>query len=185
MLSWKSWRYKNLTLTFLGLILAVLLSLYEPFHNFLLSLGEFEYISAFIGGALFVSFFTLPIGAVILLVLAENLPLLPLAVVAGAGGVTADYIIFRIVRDNLSDEITQLYNEFGGRHLTHLFHTSYFNWMVPLFGAILIASPLPDELGVSLLGLSKMKTLRFLEIAFLLDVGGVLFVLWLSQYVKP
>lgn len=185
MLSWKSWPYKNLTFTLLGLILALLLSQYEPFHNFLLSLGEFEYISAFVGGALFVSFFTLPIGIIIILVLAENLPLFPLAVAAGIGGVIADYIIFRIVRDNLSDEIEQLYNDFGGRHLTHLLHTSYFHWMVPLIGAILIASPLPDELGVSLMGLSKMKTVRFLEIAFLLDVGGVLLVLWLSQFIKP
>ena len=185
MLSWKSWPYKNLTLTFLGLILALLLSQYEPFHNFLLSLGEFEYLSGFIGGMLFVSFFTLPIGAVILLVLAENLPLFPLAVVAGAGGVLADFVIFKVVRNNLSDEIEHLYNDFGGRHLTYLFHTSYFNWMIPLVGAILIASPLPDEIGVSLMGLSKMKTVRFLEIAFLLDCGWVLLILWLSQYIKP
>lgn len=185
MLSWKSWPYKNLTFSAVGLILALLLSKYEPFHNFLLSLGQYEYLSAFLGGMLFVSFFTIPIGAIILLVLAENLPLFPLAVVAGLGGVTADFIIFQFVKNNLSDEIEQLYNEFGGRHLKHLFHTSYFHWMVPLVGAVIIAAPLPDELGVSLMGLSKMKTVRFMEITFLLNAGGVLIVLWSSQFIKP
>lgn len=168
-----------------GIIFALFLSRVEVFHQFLLKLGGFEYVGAFFAGMLFVSTFTVATGALILLILAENLPLFPMAVVAGGGGVIGDLLIFYFVKDRLTDEIEDLYEKFGGRHLTHILHTDYFRWTLPLVGAIIIASPLPDEIGVSLMGISKMKTYKFIGISFLLNTAGILIVLWLTQFIKP
>lgn len=181
----KRFKYKNLTIMVFGIIFALVLSRMEVFHQVLLGLGEFEYVGAFFAGMLFVSTFTVATGALILLVLAENLPLFPMAVAAGAGGVFGDLVIFYFVRDKLSDEIKDLYNRFGGKHLTHILHTVYFRWTLPVVGAVIIASPLPDEIGVSLMGISKMNVYRFIGISFLLNTTGILVVLWLSQFVKP
>lgn len=182
---WKSWHYKNLTFLFCSLIVAFTLSRFEAFHQFLLSLGKFEYVSAFVAGFLFVSTFTVATGGLILLVLAEKLDIFWIGLAAGCGALLGDLVIFRFVKDNVANEIERLYREFGGRHLTHILHTRYFHWTLPVIGAIIIASPVPDEIGVSLLGISKMKTHHFIMLSFILNTVGITIVLILSNFIKP
>lgn len=181
----RHWRYKNTILFVLSLLITVLLSRYEPFHIFLLSLGDLGYIGAFFAGLLFVSSFTIATGALLLLVLAERLSLLEITIIAGLGGVVGNMVIFRFVKDTLVAEITPLYNKYGGLHLTALLHSKYFSWALPVLGALIIASPLPDELGVSLLGLSKMKTYKFLIISFIFNAIGIFFIVVASKFFKP
>jgi hypothetical protein len=179
------WKYKNLTLLLISLVIAFWFSRYEPFHTFLLSLGEFGYVGAFLAGFLFVSSFTVATGALILLVLAERLSPVEIGLFAGLGAVVGDLTIFRFVKNNLLAEIKPLYNRFGGKHLTTVLHSSYFGWSLPLLGAIIIASPLPDEIGVSLMGLSKMKTYQFLALSFILNATGIVIVIYASGFIKP
>jgi hypothetical protein len=179
------WKYKNLTLLITSVAVAFFLSRFEPFHVFLLSFGDYGYIGAFLAGFLFVSSFTVATGALILLVLAERLSPIEIGVVAGLGAVVGDITIFRFVKDNLISEIKPLYNRFGGKHLTAVVHTRYFSWTLPVLGAIIIASPLPDEIGVSLMGLSKMKTYKFLLLSFGLNAIGITLVIYASHFIKP
>lgn len=181
----KSFRYKNLLLALLGIIFALILSRLEFFHQSLLNLGEFGYIGAFFAGILFVSSFTFATGAIILLVFAEALNPIELALIAGLGGVTGDFFIFKFIKDGLSKEIELIYDNFGGNHLSKLLHTKYFSWTLPVIGALIIASPFPDEIGVSLMGLSKMSIYRFLLFAFILDFIGVFLVISASIFIKP
>ncbi len=46
----------------------------------------------------------------------------------------------------------------------------------PMLDALIIASPLPDEFGVSLLGLSKVRVAVLLPIAFVMNFLGILAV---------
>lgn len=180
------WRYKNLALLFLSIIFAFFLSRIEVFHTFLLSLGSFGYFGAFVAGILFVSTFTVATGAVILLTLAETLSPLEIGIIAGLGAVSGDFTIFRFVKDNLTNELTGVYNHFDSKHhLIKLLHSRYFSWTLPVIGAIIIASPFPDELGVSLLGIAKMKTYQFLIVSFLLNAIGIFLVVSASLVIKP
>ena len=181
----KSWRYKNITFTIFGIIFALIISKYDPFHQFLFSLQDYGYLGAFIAGILFVSTFTFATGAVILLVLAEKLSPIELGLIGGLGGVVGDFLIFKFIRADLEKEIELIYNHFGGNHLSKILHTKYFSWTFPVIGAIIIASPLPDELGVSLLGISKMKTYQFLILAFILDFIGIFLIVSASLFIKP
>lgn len=181
----KHWKYKNLTFLTLSLAIAYFVFQVESLHTFLLHLGTFGYLGAFIAGMLFVSTFTIAIGTVILLVLAETYSALEIGIIAGLGAVVGDLVIFRIVRDNLLDEITEIYNKMGGPDLAKLFHTSYFSWVFPVFGAIVITSPLPDELGVSLMGISKMKTYQFVILSFILNAFGIFLTIAASRFIKP
>lgn len=183
---WRSYKYKNLSLLLVSLIFAFGLSRFEPFHEFLLNLGDFGYIGAFLAGALFVSTFTVATGTVILLVLAERLSIIELGIVAGIGGVFGDFTIFRFVKDRLTNEIEELYNNFDhNHHFRKILHTKHFRWLFPVFGALIIASPLPDELGVSLMGISKMNNSKFLILSFLLNASGIILVLLASRFIKP
>lgn len=182
---WKRYRYKNLSLFFLSIIFALFISRFEIFHSLLLQLGEYGYFGAFVAGILFVSTFTVATGAIILLVLAERLSPLEIGIVAGLGAVVGDLTIFRLIKDHIVEEITPIYNYFGGKHVTSLFHTKYFSWTLPVIGAFIIASPFPDEIGVSLMGISKMKTYQFLFISFLLNAVGIFLVVSASNVIKP
>src|SRR3989304_7715323 len=104
------WKYKNLTAVFIGIVLAIILSQSESFRSFLLHLGSFGYIGAFIAGILFVSTFTVTTSALVLLVLAETLSPIEIGLIAGLGAVVGDMIIFHLLKDNLSDEIQAGYN---------------------------------------------------------------------------
>jgi len=183
--AWKSWKYKNLTYLFISLSFAFLLSLSEIFHTFLLNLGGFGYLGAFITGMFFVSTFTVATAAVVLFILAETLSPLEIGLLGGLGAVFGDFLIFRFVRNNLIDEIELLYIRLGGNHFNKMLHTKFFSWMLPVIGAIIIASPLPDEIGVSLMGISKLKFYQFLLFSFILNAIGIFLVVSAATIIKP
>lgn len=174
---WRHLRYKNLAIFLVGIFIAFLLSQYQPFQQFLLTLGTLGYIGAFFAGILFVLSFTMPIGSVILFLLAEKLSPLEIGLIAGSGAVIGDFAIFHFVKDNLFEELKPLYHRFGGDHVSHVLHSKYFHWTLPVLGAFIIASPFPDEVGVSLMGISKMKTYKFVIISFLLNVTGIFLII--------
>lgn len=183
---WRYYKFKNLTLLFASILFALVLSRLEVFHNFLLTLGVFGYFGAFVAGVLFVSIFTVSTGTVILLVLAEKLSPLEIGIIAGTGAVVGDYLIFRLVKNNLAKEVQIIYDNIdSNHHLFKLLHTKYFTWTFPVIGALIIASPLPDEIGISLMGISKLKAYQFIMLSFILNAVGIFLVVSASKFVKP
>lgn len=168
-----------------GICLAVFLYHFEPFHQMLLSLGTLGYLGAFLAGVLFVSSFTVTTGMVVLLVLAEQLNVWEVALLAGLGAVLGDVLIFNFVKDELADEIKPIVKRWGGKYIQQLLHSKYFSWTIPLLGVLIIASPLPDEVGVSLLGISKMGTGKFLLLSFVLNSLGILAFVMAANFVRP
>lgn len=184
MTTWKKWKYKNLTFLIISLIAAYYVSQFEQFHQFLHHIGKLNYIGAFVGGMLFVSTFTVATGAVILIFLANAMSFWELSIVAGLGAVTGDFLIFRFVKDNLASEVKLIYNQLDHKkHVSKVLHTKYFSWTLPVLGALIIASPMPDEIGVSLMGISKMSTIKFLLIAFILDAIGIFLLVYAANLI--
>ncbi len=183
---WHRYHYKNITYLLISLVIALVLLKNETFHSFLLHLGSLGYLGAFIGGALFSSTFTISIGAVILMLLAETLHPLEVALLAGLGGVLCDLMIFHFIKSKgLTEEIKHLFHYFGGDKISHLLHTKFFSWTLPVVGAIIIASPLPDELGVSLMGITQIKTHNFILISFILNFIGIFLVVSAGTIFRP
>jgi uncharacterized membrane protein YdjX (TVP38/TMEM64 family) len=159
-----------------------------PVQLFLLQLSNYGYLGAFIAGILFVSSFTVSIGALILFSLVHAMPAWQIGLVAGLGSVIGDLIIFRFIRDNLFHEILPLYNQLGGGHVKKVFKSTlmskYFKWAIPVIGALIIASPMPDEIGVGMMGLSKIPTWQFAVLAFLLNAVGIFLVVSAAAIIK-
>lgn len=182
---WQHWHYKNLTFVFLGIMFAAILSRVEAFHTFLLQFGSLGYIGAFIAGILFVNTFTVATGALVLMILSRELWPIEIGIVAGLGAVVGDLLIFRFVENNLELELEEVYNKIDSKHhFIKLLHSRYFHWTLLVIGAAIIASPLPDELGVTLLGISKMKTYEFILISFLLNSFGIFSIVSASLLIK-
>lgn len=143
-------------------------------------------MGAFIAGVLFVSTFTVATSALVLLTLAETLSPIEIGLIAGLGAVVGDMLIFNLIKDNLANEIEDIYNHVDrDHHLKKLFHSKYFSWSLPVLGAVIIASPLPDEMGISLINLSKMNTLKFIFISYILNSIGIFLIVSASVVVKP
>lgn len=180
------YRYKNLTFLLLSTIAAVFLLKNDAFHAFLLNLGNFTFIGAFVAGFFWVSTFSIFPASIVLFILTDTLPIWIVALTAGLGAVVGDVIILHVIRDtDITSEIMTIFKKFGGRKLTHILHSKHFRWTWPLIGALIIVSPFPDELGVSLMGLSKIKTPYFLLISYLLNMLGILLLLLTSSVIKP
>lgn len=139
-------------------------------------LGSFGYIGAFITGIFFVSTFTAVPATVILFTLANNLHPLEVALLAGAGAMVGDFIIFRFMKDTLFEELGPLFRRLNRPKFSALFKTPYFAWLMPVIGAAIIASPLPDEIGVSMLGLSKIKKWQFFLVTYILNAAGIFLI---------
>ena len=149
-------------------------------------MGNYGYIGAFFGGILFVSTFTVSIGTALLLLLAETLHPIEIGIIAGIGAVVGDLVIFQYIRNKgLISEIKHFFEFFGSDKLKHLVHTKYFSWTLPVLGAIIIASPLPDEMGVGLMGISKLKTSQFILLSFVLNAIGIFIVVTAGSLFKP
>lgn len=173
---WKKWKYPYLTAVGFSVLLAIYIGTNESFKNWLLGLGSFEYIGALIAGILFTSSFAVAISIAMISILAQNINPLALGLIGGVGSVIGDLIIFKLVRGHLTEELSLLFGKEGTVYVKHILRSKYVAWTLPLIGAFIIASPLPDELGVSLLGVSKMSESKFIGISYLFNAIGILMI---------
>ena len=180
---WKRWHYKNTTLLIFSLILFFLLAETPQVDSFIKQIGSLGYIGAFITGIFFVSTFTVAPAAVVLYHLADTLHPLEIAILAGLGAMVGDYIIFRFMKDRVFSELRPLFLKHGRPYIRILFRSPYFAWIVPIFGAFIIASPFPDEVGVGILSLSKIKRWQFFLLSLILNAIGIFLVVSFARLV--
>lgn len=178
---WKYWRYKNTTFLILSLILFFYFLESSIIQNFVKSIGGLGYVGSFFGGIMFVSTFTIAPASAILFDIAKTLNPYLIALAAGAGAVIGDYILLRFLRDKVFDELKPLFRKSKYSIIGFIFSSPFFAWIIPIFGAFIIASPLPDEIGIGMMGLSKIKNWQFLLITFALNSVGIFIIISLAR----
>ena len=80
------------------------------------------------------------------------------------------------VRDRLGEDFAYLIKRTGTPRFFKIFHRKTFRSVLPFIGGLIIASPLPDELGLTLLGLARMRPSRFLLLSFTFNSIGILLI---------
>jgi hypothetical protein len=164
---------RDLAIIFASIIFAVYLGRSEDFERFLLGLNGFGVLAPFLAGFFFTSVFTTAPAIVALAELARLQPIFAVAALGAAGAIIADYILFRFVRDSVAEDIEYIFQNKRFKFL-QLFKNKTLRWVIPFMGALIIASPLPDELGVAMLGISKTKKKVFLAISYFANFIGIL-----------
>jgi len=173
--------HHNLALLAFGLVSAVVISRLPFFETVVQYISKLGVIGAFLSGILFASTFTVATGGLLLIKLSNTLNPLLLIVFGALGAVSADLLIFLFVKDKVANEVTPIYEKFlAHHHLKKILHTRYFSWTLPVLGAIIIASPLPDELGVSLMGISAMTITKFAMVSLFSHTLGMISLVLLS-----
>lgn len=143
------------------------------------------YVSIFLAGFLFAYGFTAPFAVGFFVSLAPQVNIFIAAPLAGAGALMADLVIFQFIRTSFHDELdklkfTRFFQKIRARFDDHFSEKlkKYILWSVAGF---LIASPLPDEFGVSLIsGFTNLDKKIFSIISYLLNTAGILAILALA-----
>ena len=175
------WEFTNTLLLVASFIAFFFLAGTPAVHTFLAGVGQEGYLGAFLAGLFFASTFTVAPALVVLYALAHALPTMPLALVAGFGAMLGDFMLFRFVRDRLTPEWQPVFTRLAGSEFGRVFASPFFASLVPVIGAIFIATPLPDEVGVSILGLSQLESWKILLLTLALNVLGIAAIVFLAQ----
>jgi hypothetical protein len=141
-------------------------------------------VTAFVGGIFYAFGFTAPIGAGMFLSFSQQSNVLLLAIIGGLGALTADFLILKLIRISFQDEFDALKKtpamEYVSRRFSRYFPERLKQYVLIGMAGVFIASPLPDEIGVSLLaGLTHVKERTFIIVSFLLNTAGILVFLLL------
>lgn len=133
-------------------------------------------LASFFAGLFFTSVATTAPAMAVLGELSLEGNLFVVAVFGGIGAVLGDYLIFMFVRDRVSEDITHLVSGRAFTRYRALLRRRTFKRVLPFIGGFIIASPLPDELGLALLGMSHMRTSRFILISFCFNAAGIFLI---------
>lgn len=136
----------------------------------------FRILAEILAGVLYTSFLTSPISVAMLIVLAqENNPIIT-ALLAGLGAASADLFMVRFFRKELSSNLNLVSGPLRFQQINKLLQMLHLDFIVPLIGAIIVASPFPDELGLMMLGVSKLKFQEIALLTYILNTAGILLI---------
>lgn len=191
------WKHRNLILLFISVVVAYFILRYKPITSLIHGLSYFGYLASFVLGMLFTYALTAIPASVALYNLGESFNPFLIAFIGAFGSVISDYLIFRFVRDRLMTEIKLLRKEID--NLTHPISSLVFTeelkiiiwrkisrsktWklLVPVIAGFIIASPLPDELGVAIFGAAKYDPKKFLLFSYCMNFIGILAISYLGR----
>lgn len=165
---------RDLGIIILSIVVAIILAKTGSLTGLLTSTQEWGLFGSLIAGMFFVSIFTAAPASVVLFEIAVANSIWEVALFGGIGALIGDLLIFRFIKDSLSEDIHWLIRKTKQERLVSIFRFKLFRWLIPFIGALIVASPLPDEVGLAMMGLSKMKTAIFIPISFALNFLGIL-----------
>lgn len=161
----------------LSLVCAILLVETGLVERLLTTTQGLRILGSFFGGLFFTSVFTTAPAIVALGEIAQSGSIVMTAAVGALGSVLGDMLIFAFVRDRLSEHLMEhLKASEGWARFMILVRTRAFRLASLFIGGMIIASPFPDELGISLMGFSKLRTLWFLPLSYAFNFVGILLI---------
>ncbi len=139
-----------------------------------------EFLASFLAGIFFTSMFTIAAAAVALGGLAQHISPYEVAFFGAFGAMVGDLIIYLFLRDNLEYDVMALIKRSKFKRFLALSRHGLARWIIPFLGAAVIASPLPDEIGLGLMGMTRMRLIYVLPITFFMNYLGVLLIAMLG-----
>lgn len=160
-----------------SVIFAVLLVKTGALTQLLISTGHGQYVGSFVAGLFFTSIFTTAPAIVALGQIAALNTVVLTAFFGAIGATLGDVVIFRFIRDRFSEHLTEIVaHNSTAKRVGAIFHRRSFRWLTFFVGGAIIASPLPDELGIGLLGMSHLKMRRFVPLSFVCNFFGIVLI---------
>lgn len=173
----KGYLVDDLVIIALSVVVAIILVQTQILATILSSAQEYKLFGSFFAGMFFTSIFTTAPSIVALGEIAQMQSIIHVAFLGALGALVGDLIIFKFIKDRLSEHLMEIMrHQVAGTKLKFRHHLTFYRYLTFLVGGIIIASPLPDEIGIGLLGLSKMNMKWFTVVAFTGNFIGILLI---------
>ncbi|MBI4139989.1 hypothetical protein HY483_03430 [Candidatus Woesearchaeota archaeon] len=171
-------KYPKMVALLLTLVIAYII-FYDRHNSTLISslknIGDY---GVFISGLLFSYGFTAAPATAIFLSLGEQSNIIITAMIGGLGALIADLTIFELIRTTMADELHRIEREQIFKKVKKFVPRTIRHYIIPVIGGLIIASPLPDELGVALIaGTKNIKPIVFSIISYVLNTIGIYILL--------
>ena len=162
-------------------LLSIWLAKSDIIGTFIGHAAEFEEISSFIAGIFFTSVLTTTPAIITLGELGQHIAPWKVALFGAAGAVSGDILIFRFLHSPLANYIIRIAFSLRLRRMGVALEKSALWWVAPLVGAIIVASPLPDEIGLLMMGLSGMRLGSFIVLTYVMNAAGIYIIAITAQ----
>ena len=174
---------KDLLLILLGAIIALILGNMGAIEWFIRLVGGGA-VGSFISGIFFTSAFTIAPASVALAHISLSAPPQTVILWGALGAMCGDLVLFFFIRDRFADDLKLSMKPSFVKHVANSFHFGFLKWLSPLLGALIIASPLPDEFGLTLMGLSKTRVIILAPISFVMNMAGIYSIIWFAGLLR-
>src|SRR3989344_7107692 len=172
----KSHLLKNLVVLGVSIAAAVFLARFGAVELILAYSDGWKFIGNFSAGFFFTPVITVGPATVALAALTQTQSIFLVALLGALGSVLGDLLIFKFVRNRITDDFLALVEQPKIMRLIHVFHLEIFRFFLPLLGAVIIASPLPEEIGLAMMGVSKISGKKFFLFSYVANFFGILIV---------
>jgi uncharacterized membrane protein YdjX (TVP38/TMEM64 family) len=140
------------------------------------------YFGTFLAGLLYPYALTSAAGTGILLILSKGQNIIVSGVIADVGALISDILIFFFVKRGFSDEAQKLSQEPVVRTINRLIPDSVRVFLLSVFASLLIASPLPTEIGVMLMvSIREMEFKKFVILVYILHAFAIFVILLIGR----
>lgn len=172
-LQMKKHLFRDACIVVASVFLAIVLVRIGIVHALVALTGDAYILASFVAGTFFTSVFTTAPAIAVLGSLGATYHPLVVALVGGLGALVGDAVIFRFFKKNISQDVGYILTLTHSQKIQRLLELKMFRWFLTSIGALIIASPLPDELGLALLGMSRVPLKFFVPISFTFNVIGI------------
>lgn len=160
----------------ISLGVAIVAAQQRVFSELVASMDVPIWLAIVVAGVMYSSIFTVAPATVAFTQLATFAPVTEVVVLAGLGAMLGDAVVFRFFQGAIAAWVAQ--------HRSARFFNwpKRLQWWAIIAGAIIIASPLPDEIGIALMGLTPLQQRWFFPLSFGLNSAGILIIVLVGKY---
>jgi uncharacterized membrane protein YdjX (TVP38/TMEM64 family) len=179
-----SLKYPKLFLIVIFILLAYYIFSQKQVLDFVSNLDQLSYFGIFIAGIFLAFGFSAPFSVGFFIVAQPN-NLFLATLIGGIGAMVGDMIIFKTIKFSFMDEFEKLKRIKIIKYIRKISiknkHLLIKHYLLYVFAGILIATPLPDEVGVSMLaGLTNINPKKLAVISFILHSTAIFLILYFS-----
>ncbi|RLG19161.1 hypothetical protein DRN63_00195 [Nanoarchaeota archaeon] len=188
------WKHKVLITFTISLLIAFQLISNEVFRNRVLYLLKISpFIGSFLSGAFYAHFTTVPVGTVMIFLLTKSINPFFVIFVGALGACLTDFLFFEFFQISIIPEIKLLGKELGRKNprvfklweslriAERLREPLFVQKVAPLISALIVLSPIPDEIGIFLLSAAKYEIKKFVLYSFILNTIGISLIVFLGN----
>jgi hypothetical protein len=169
-----------------SILMAVLLQYWGIFHALIAHIGNYAYLASFVSGILFASTFTSVPATLFFFDLGSAYNPYSIALLGGCGAMIGDLLMYSIIKKSIAEELRALITGILAPHrretLEKIMEHRVFLFTVPFLASALIASPLPDEIGLALFSTINFRPRYLSIIALILNTVGIFAIVMLGFY---